>query len=422
MPPAPEALLNTNLDADSGTKETAWEKSIENAWVKMHDDYGIVPFVAYWGVFQANPTGGQTQSAAWFQLLQFGGQIEFERYGWKGGSFYASGSFASGHDLSESLGNVFTVSQSVVGMKGVGLNEVYFTQMIGENDFLQLRLGRMAAGSSFATLPIEGLAVSGAAAGNPFSLYTNIPFESSTGATWAAFVRVNPTPDTYAQVGVYQADPRADVTDYHGLNVSLRPSSGVLSMVETGWTPTFGQTPDTVSPDGKTKVPGPPGLPGVYEVGAYYSNAPFDSFVGDNQSNAYGFYLQAQQMVWRDPTVSALNLTLWGGMTCSPQDRISLLPVMGFGGVDLHGPIPGRRDDSVFLNGYLGHFSTAYSSSLVTGGDAPATMEKVLDMGYVVQVSKNVQFQPDVQVILQPGGTTGIPNAVVLGFQVSAIF
>ena len=404
------------------TNQTAFEKSIQTTWNKLQDNCGITPFVSYWGDFMANPSGGKTQSTAWFQLLEFGGTIDFSRYGWKGGSFYAAGSYASGDNLSNQIGNTFTVAQAVVGMTSVGLDEMYLTQKVGENDCLQFSVGRKAAGTNFATLPIEGLAVSGAANSNPSSLYYNAPFDIMTGATWAAFARMDTTVDTYTQVGVYQADPRSDVAAYHGVGFSFRSTDGLLVVAETGWTPTFGQTKETLGKDGKTMASAQPGYPGIYQVGAYYSNYTFPTFGGGSQPNAYGFYLQWQQMIWRDSATPDLNLTIWGGVTCSPQDQIALLPVMGFGGADLHGPLPGRRNDSLFMNAYLGGFSSADSSLSIANGNGYLTRETVFEWGYVVQVTKNTQFQPDVQYINRPSGTDNIPNAVVIGFQVSALF
>jgi porin len=416
-PGAEEALVDSSLTAPSGPTETALEKSVDHARKKMSDDYGITPFVSYWGDFLGNPTGGLTQSVAYFQLLQFGADIDFDRYGWQGGSFYLSGSYASGTDLSQRLGNLLTPAQAVVNLTDIGLDEVYFTQKVGKDDFLKFSVGRMAPASDFATLPVEDLAVSGATNGNPISLYLNAPFFTFTGASWAGLVEVKPSPETYTQLGVYQTDPRTDEAPYHGLNVSIRPGDGVLMMLETGWKPVFGEIAKPADKEAAEK-----GYPGVYQVGSYFSHYTFPTFGGGSQPNAYGFYLQGQQMVWRDPAVSQFNLTVWGGVTYSPQQQIAQIPVMGFGGVELHGPIPGRRHDSLFMNGYVGHLSPVDSTVSIENEEGPLTSESVLEWGYVMQVTKHLQFQPDVQYIMHPSGMGSIPNALVAGFQVSALF
>ena len=74
-------------------------------------------------------------------------------------------------------------------------------------------------------------------------------------------------------------------------------------MMELGWLPGSADAVEK-APDGKTTLkaavtPDSAKLPGVYSFGAYYSNYTFAKFSGGTEHNAYGFYAQAQQMVWR---------------------------------------------------------------------------------------------------------------------------
>ena len=411
----PEKLVNHNLGLEPDVKLTPLEQTIDKEWKKLHDNYGVIPFLAYWGDFLGNPSGGKGQAFTGFQLLQFGAEVKMERYGWEGGSLFVSGAQANGHNLSTKIGNAFYVAQSVVGMNTIALDNLYLKQVWGKDDLLEFRIGRMAAGSAFANLPIQGLAVSGATNGNPTSLGDNAPFHSSAGTSWAALTKVRPSKDTYSQVGLYQANATAGKTAYHGLNFSVHSTDGLLAIAQTGWTPFFGRTKGATGE-------GNPGLPGHYQLGTYYSRYTFDSFIAGSQKNAYGFYGQGQQMVWRDHAIPDLNLTLWGGLTVSPQPDISLMPIMAYGGIDLHGPIPGRRDDSLYMNVYRGQFSSAFSSSSLSAGTGAVSQETDLEWGYVIHVTRNLSVQPDLQYLIRPGGTGTIPNAVVAGFQIAAVF
>jgi porin len=49
-------------------------------------------------------------------------------------------------------------------------------------------------------------------------------------------------------------------------------------------------------------------------------------------------------------------------------------------------------------------------------------MEWVLEFGYIIQLPGNAFLQPNVQWILQPGGSGDIPNALVLGAQMGISF
>jgi porin len=380
---------------------------------------GVEPFVNYWGDFLANPSGGNWQSASWTQLLIFGAQLHLdELIGLKGGSVMLSATDVAGSNLSLKIGNVFTVSQAYV-MNTIALYNLYFKQELID-DVLEVRVGRMAAGQLFASLPVMGLPVSGAVNGNPTSLFTNAPFTSTASATWAAYTRVKPTPETYVQAGVFQATPRLGNPAYHGTDFSIRPGDGTLTMVELGWLPGSAKSSEK-APDGKTTAKEAV-MPGVYSFGAYYSHYTFAKFSGGAEHNAYGFYAQAQQMVWRSETHPDHNMTLWGGVTYSPQTEIALLPVMGYGGVVWQGLVPGRDEDQAMMSFYVGGFSSDYARNTAQSGAGWATAETVLEWSYVVQLSKNVQIQPDIQYIFRPSGLSSIPNALVIGFQVGVEF
>ena len=45
--------------------------------------------------------------------------------------------------------------------------------------------------------------------------------------------------------------------------------------------------------------------------------------------------------------------------------------------------------------------------------------EVALELTYIVQATRWLQVQPDLQYIVSPGGTGKIPNALVLGFQLA---
>jgi len=384
---------------------------------------GLEPFVSYWGTYLANPVGGEQHGTAWAQLLVFGGEIHFDGLGWQGGSLFISATDFAGSNLSQKIGNAFTVSQAVV-TDGFSFYDLYLKQTFW-NDALEFRVGRFAAGQLFATLPAMGLPVSGAVNGNPTSLFTNAPFHSTAAASWAAYTKYMPTPSTYTQAGIFQATPQSTVPANHGLNFRFNPGDGELIMAEAGWLPNFGATPEktAATSDGKKVVtPAKPGLAGQYNFGAYYSNYTFPTFNGGVEHNAYGLYGEGQQMVWRSARNSSHYFTVWSGITFSPQQEFAQIPVMGYGGIIWQGLVPSRDQDQLLLNYYIGGFSHDYARQTAESGSGWATVETDLEASYVVQISENLSVQPDLQWIINPGGLRAIPNALVLGFQVSAIF
>ncbi len=402
---------------------TAFPNWIEAEFGKAGDK-GVTPFFSYWGIFQGNPVGGQSQGVAYAHEMLFGATFDMDKLtGWKGASFKISGSANSGRNLSTTIGNVFDTAESYVTPTGM-LYEMYYAQTLFD-DFLEFRIGRIVAADQFCVLPAFGLQVNGGIDGNPTSLFLNSNFTSSPNATWGATVKINPTPVTYAASGIYQATNRLGKVAYHGVDFSIRSNDGVLMFAEAGWNPAFGSKPAGTlhDKDGKTTaVPAEAGLPGTYKFGGYFSTFPYSGFLGGSQQNTYGFYLIGQQTVWQSAKNSNHNLAVWGGITYSPQYQVAQMPVMGFGGTVWQGIIPTRDQDQFLCTWMTGAFSSAYAGSQANSGNPRPTAETVFDVSYIINITPTVFIQPDIQYIIQPNGTGTTPNALVIGAQFGCNF
>jgi len=397
------------------------EKEVER-WRTEMTEAGFRPYVSYWGDFLANPVGGQSQQASWQQLLVVGGELSLDKIlGWQGGSLVVSMTDAAGANLSDTVGNVFTISQARV-MNTFALYDLFLKQRLFD-DHLELVIGRFSAGQFFATLPAMGQVVSGAVNGNPTSLFLNAPYHATANASWAARAKVK-TDQAYLEAGVFQASPRIGNPAYHGADFTIQPGDGVLVMAEAGWTPTFDDTASAENDKKSVSLREDAGLQGVYTFGAYVSRYTFDTFQGGTENTAYGFYWLAQQKVWRSAVNRHQHLSLWGGITYSPQEQLAQMPVMAFGGIVWQGLVPGRDHDDLLLSFYTGRFSGAYADAdaEAEAGQGKPTIETVFEASYIIQLTRNLQLQPDLQWIMRPGGTGNIPNALVVGFQVGLTF
>lgn len=398
---------------------------IAAAQAAVKRDFGVRLYFDYYGVFLGNVSGGLSREVGYTHEIVIGGQFDLEKIvGWRGASFTASFADGAGHNLSQNVGNYFTVSESYVENTGV-LFDLYLTQKLLD-DRLDLRIGRMSAGQFFATLPAFGLQVSGGINGNPANLFSNAPFHAGITSTWAGVVKFKPTHDTYLSSGIFQATPRLGVYAYHGTDFSIRPGDGILMMFEAGWKPTFGAH-EARPPDGKgagkeVAAPADPGLPGIYKLGGYYSNYTFDEFSGGTACNAYGFYAMAQQMVWRSARDANHNFSLWGGLVYSPQENLALMPVMGSAGAIWQGLVPGRDHDQLLFCWLIGNFSNDYGDSPANPSHEIPTYETVFETSYVIQLNKYLSIQPDVQYVVRPSGYGSIPNAWVIGMQATVSF
>jgi porin len=188
------------------------------------------------------------------------------------------------------------------------------------------------------------------------------------------------------------------------LNYAIEPGDGMLVFTEAGWTPTFAKTADA------------PGYAGNYKFGAYFSGWNYPDYLGGaNGSNAYGFYLLADQMIFQEKDRPLDGLYLWSAFTVSPQEDIAQLPWFVSGGAQYQGLIPGRDADRAVFGVAYGSYSSDLRAQQRSQGQATEFYEMVLEWSYQIAVTDCAWIQPNVQYIVNPGATGTIPNAWVLG-------
>ena len=384
-----------------------------NNW--LDEKSGVSFFFDCYGVLLTNPYGGNSQATNFTQEMIFGLKFDLEKIlSWKGGSFQISGAYNSGTNLGNDIGNFFTPSESLV-TNGAIFYELYLGQKFHTDigDF-NLKMGRISMSDSFLGLPAFGNMVSGGMDSTPEAIFSNSPFTSSPTATWGATLTYSPTETISFSGGIFQVPANVQSPKWDGTNFTINSSDGYMMIFQAQWTPEF----FAKAKDGR-KVSGT-GLEGVYQAGAYY----FDGFEmpyfegGGSRDNSYGFFLQAQQMVWRNEDNLSQYATLWAGAQYAPVKSVSIMPWMVYAGVQLQGFVPHRSSDGIFVSWMCGWFSGDYSDSV----SYDATYETVIEATYVWQINNNIAIQPDIQYIMRPYGNTNIDDALVIGGQVVVSF
>ncbi len=379
-------------------------------------------FVDYFGVFQGNPVGGQSQGVAYSQYLPFG-FVWREPFGWRGGGLRVSAVSGAGNNLSETIGNAFTVSQAWDG-NTLFLYQAYLVQKAFD-DKLEIGIGRVSASQYFATLPAFDLLVSGGLNSVPIGLELNSTFTGSASASWFAGARWLPMKETVLTAGVFQA--RADLGQtgpYDGLDFGLDPDDGTFGVVEIAWTPHSKEfasvQEDRQFTRGRRELNGNGvGFPGVYKLGAYVSDQPQVSYPGGWGGSPFGFYGIGQQTLWEQSPGQAntSQFSVFGGVVWSPPSGVTQMPVDGFAGTVWRGPWSARPHDHLYTSWQIGSFSEPYAQS--QGQSSAGAFESVLNAGYIIQITKEFSVQPDIQYIIQPDGFGQYGNALVLGLQVT---
>jgi len=406
------------------------------------DDSGVEVSASYTNNIAGNPVGGTSAGFTYTDNISFGLELDFEKLiGWKDLTLNVSGLNRAGSSLSQDyVGNQFTVQQ-VYGGQTAMFYALFLRQRFFD-DKLSIKIGRFATGDDFASSPLYWLYMNNGIDGNPQALPVNTQFSAYPWAVWAARIRYSPTPEIETKFGAYQVSNRVFNRAYHGMDWSIRDDDGILLIGQVGWSPEFFKKPvivDTVSTadpddspkevaDGKSFKPVAPrtemkGLPGHYWFGAYYSPWQFSQFGSSaTATNSYGFYWHADQMIWQESPGSSQGLTLWSAFVLSPQQNIAKLPFQANAGIVYTGLLPTRDADNTMLGFVYGKFSKNYARTVEAAGNGYPQYEIVLEAAYRINFTKFAYFQPDLQWVINPGGTGNIPNALVLGAQMGITF
>lgn len=396
----------------------------------MDKDTGIEFSGTYTTDLAGNPVGGMEQGFTYTDNIAFGAKLDLEKLvGWQGATFTIAATDRNGTSLSQNcIGNQFTVQQ-IFGGQTIILTGLHLTQRLLD-DKMEIKVGRFSAGDDFASSPLYWLYMNNGIDGNPQALPVNASFSAYPWASWAARVRFEPSPDWNAMFGLYQVSNKTFNRYLHGVNFSFEPTDGVMFLGQVGWTPEFFRRPvkrvETEREENEELSEAEEnmhGLPGHYWFGAYYSTWEYAQF-GSTQSaaNAYGFYWHADQKVYEEAPGSDQGLTLWTAFVLSPQENIAKIPFQWNCGVAYQGMVPQRNEDIAMFGLAYGSFSDDYGNAGNAYNGEPVSYEMALEWGYRIQFNRFLYAQPNIQYIVQPGGTGSIPDAFVLGLQIGVTF
>jgi porin len=231
--------------------------------------------------------------------------------------------------------------------------------------------------------------------------------------TWAALVKVRPTPRSYVMAAVYNGDQEFRANKYHGLNFSIRGPA--FAMAEVGYQ--------------VNGLPGDSQRVGNYKLGAWYDASELTDFEsGRKVRGSWGFYgLFDQVLVPFGQPGSNRGLGVFGSVTIAPNSSRQQLPAFFTVGITARGLFDARPRDGISLGFASGRFSDdlrqAQEDARLPGPAGGQDYENVVELTYRLDIKKGAVFvQPDLQYIVHPGGTADIKNALVVGAQLGFNF
>lgn len=301
-------------------------------------------------------------------------------------------------------------------------------EVFGIESFLTLKGGWVQPQKDFMCQPLALLFVNTSLSVAKGLTY-NMPWSTSF-STWGGMMQVKPTREAYIRGGLYMAYPQATASSNHGLafaGFAPNPSrNDLMTLLEAGWTPSFGEAK----------------LPGKYAIGGYYFGVDAVSFVnGKTVDGTYGFYLQADQMLFREKGaeksgcsdksfkapadtrhLSDQGLSMFSLVTFAPAD-VSLMDFYFQNGFVYKGLIPGRDKDQTMCAVACGTYSKYRIHQIqCLGNENQPNVTLLIEADHRIEINSWSYVQPFVQYLIRPNGTDAVANATVLGFMAGVTF
>jgi carbohydrate-selective porin OprB len=316
--------------------------------------------------------------------------------------------------------------------------EIGSSDLLPVKDMVVFRGGWLQPQKEFIDQPLSKLFLNNAVNSSK-GVGGNIPFSSSF-STWGGTLKVKPVEWSYVKGGLFMAYPQATASGNHGLafeGFAQDPSkNGLMAMLETGITPKIGD------------------LPGKYAVGGYYYGGQKNSFNGTSNYGQYGFYFQADQMLYREPSpepepmakgpsdgksiasgkdfkqavsteapkLSKQGLSMFNLVSIAPEYN-NLFPFYFQTGLVYTGLIPHRdADQTIFSVAYGSYSSNNIDRQQNNGNVNQPNYTMFLEGGYRVAINDWAFLQPFIQYEIRPSGAGNVQNATILGFYTGRTF
>jgi len=432
-------------------------KYMTGNWVGLRDqlsDIGLTFNGKYYGAFFGVVSSQGGARGFWDQGIEFGAEQNFGKLlgvetlkGVKGfGQFrYRDSQKASDPNQFDEGTSVFNATNWASGTQFRVLTfglEIGTSDLLPVKDMIVLRGGWLQPQKEFIDQPLSKLFLNNAV-NSAKGIGGNIPFSSSF-STWGGTLKIKPVEWYYAKAGLFMAYPQATASNNHGLayeGFAQDPSqNGLFTMVETGVTPDIG----------------PAKLPGKYVVGGYLLGGTKNSFNGTHRYGQYGFYFQADQMLYREPSaelpallakgpsdgkslpapgksfkepvsveqpkLSDQGLSMFNLVSFAPKYN-NLLPFYFQSGLVYTGLIRGRDADQTLFSIAYGSYSVSQINSFQESGNTNQPNYTIfLEGGYRIAINNWAFFQPFIQYEIRPSGAGNIRNATILGFYTGLTF
>ena len=387
------------------------------------EDSGLVFSGGYTAEVWGNLAGGRRTGAAYTGLLNFGAELDLgELAGWQGATVSTTWLWLSGRDASADLvGNLLTVS-NIAGFDTIRMLELWFEQVLFDGK-LSLRVGQLTADSEFFISDYGALFINGTF-GWPALTGLNIPGGGPAYPIGTLGARIVATPVEWLtfQSAVFQGNVFAQDVNRYGFDWSLDATTGYtfINEAQIRW----------------NQHAQDPGLPGYLKAGAWFQTGAYaDPLVAATDAGNSGYYAIIDQLLYRERVAPRSGARGADDDGQTEYQGLGWFQRIGFAppgrnftdlyidtGLTYRGLLPGRDKDTIGAAFAYAQTSNGGRGVVSDAGYSPAGAEMALEFTYQAAVTPWFIVQPDLQYIINPGSTSNIGNALVIGCRASLVF
>lgn len=271
------------------------------------------------------------------------------------------------------------------------------------NAATSIRVGRFAMGTYFNVMScdFQNNSFCGAQMGKwQGSKWINAPVSQ-----WAVMSKYSFNPETFIQFGVFEYNPK-NLEESEGWNLDTKDADGVNVPVELVWQP-------------KQAINN---LAGTYRLGLFYNTADDlknqkDIVTGESEDRSYGFWgVVEQQLTQKDSTHQGLYAFMNFSFHDQTTNKVENMQQMGLKYV---GFLNHHPNDIVGFAVNRVDVSDRYSQTRqAINKDA----EYNIELNYSYFPMKWLMLRPNIQYVINPGATSYVDNALVLGLSSKIVF
>lgn len=339
------------------------------------------------GDLALNMAGGIKRGANFLGMANLKLGFDTQNAGlWKGGQLFVNAASTHGQSPSAMLTGDFQGVSNIEAGNRIFLHEWWYAQQFGRFTViagLQDLNAEMAVSEN-------GSAFLNSSFGIPPVISGNLPAPifplTAPGITLKAELSAALT----FTGALYDGCPTAFEHNAYNLRWHLRPEDGLLTLAEMSWSVEISQ------------------LSGIWKAGFYYHSGltevnPETGVSTEVFENNKGFYLLADQQLWRS-TTNHRSLSLFLQLAMSTA-AINDPHLYAGGGLNFAGLSQQQPDDAVGI---------ALAHAGFKKGLRPA--ETAFELYYRKHLGKNLFLQPDLQYVVHPSGTGEALDNALVGF------